>query len=84
MEDKKPLNIRQEIVDRYEPWLVYVVEHYKNPDKFNSTMDVCSDSIRDLIAIIDTCQRYVKDFEMLKQLTISRQYKRSDTPDKEL
>ena len=75
MSQEKKIILSEELENKTQPWVEYLIENYKDPNKFNSCMDVASDNIRMLESLIAQAQSKLRDFKMLKQLTIDRQSK---------
>lgn len=83
MSKEKPVHIYDEVSNQCQPWIKYLVENYNDPNKVNSCLDVASENIRMLSAVVDNCKQFIRDFEMLKKMTLRheeiRQRKLSET-----
>lgn len=78
MEQDKKVDISSELHNQTQPWLEYLIENYKNPNKVNSCLDVSNENIRFLEALINQAQNILKDFRTLKELTFCQELKRKE------
>ena len=78
MNENKHINISDELDNLTLPWIEYLVENYKNSSKINSCLDVASENIRLLESLINQAQNRLKDFQTLKQLTLSHEQQHTE------
>lgn len=72
MENNKPINLSEELYNKTQPWVEYLIENYKNPNKYNSCLDVASDNIRALDEIIHLAQVQRNSFETFKKFILQQ------------
>ena len=72
MSTQTPIIFTKELEERMQPWIEYLIENRNNPNKLNSCLDVASDNIRMLEALINCAEGYVRDFKMLKRIILSK------------
>jgi hypothetical protein len=78
-QNDKILDINEAITEKMQPWIEYLIENYKDPNKVNSCLDVASDNIRLMESIIANASSYKRDFEMLKKIVLQREKERQET-----
>lgn len=78
MEENKHIDIKEELYNQSQPWIEYLIENYKNPDKFNSCLDIASENIRSLESVIAKAESLLKDFKLFKTLTLGHEQDRID------
>lgn len=81
-QNNKILDINEAITAKMQPWIEYLIENYKDPNKVNSCLDVASDNIRLMESIIANASSYKRDFEMLKKIVLQREKERQETLNK--
>lgn len=79
MNNNKHKNISDELNKQTQPSIEYLVQNYKDPNKLNSCLDVASENIRMLEALVHQAESRLKDFKALKKLTLIQEQKRQNT-----
>lgn len=64
--NKKP--ITEQIDQLFQPFIESVVNSCKDPNKYNSNMEIICDCIRDLEAISNCANQQLKTFKLLKEI----------------
>lgn len=70
MAENNRIDISEELDNKVQPWIKYLIENYNNPNKVNSCLDVASENIRFLESIINQANSRLRDFKTLKRLTL--------------
>ena len=76
MAENNRIDISEELDNKVQPWIKYLIENYNNPNKVNSCLDVASENIRFLESIINQANSRLRDFKTLKKLTLGLENER--------
>ena len=77
--EKPTTTLSDHLTNTMQPWIEYLIENYKDPNKVNSCLDVASDNIRILESLIAEANVYLRDFKTMKQIVISKEEERQQS-----